>query len=127
MLKAERPCMDKASIPPGFEILLDPPAPDPRTLVVMIPRGLTSARRLFALFARALRFPSYFGWNWDAFEECLTDLDWLPKGSTVLVFHADLPFPPASRERAIYLGILDNARERLKSGSAIQFRLTISV
>ena len=31
----------------------------------------------FQEVSAALRFPDYFGWNWDAFDECMTDLDWL--------------------------------------------------
>lgn len=38
----------------------------------------TSSKSLFAAFAQMLDFPSYFGANWPALKDCLTDLDWLP-------------------------------------------------
>jgi RNAse (barnase) inhibitor barstar len=37
--------------------------------------------------AEALSFPAWFGGNWDAFFDCLTDLGWLPgRVGHVLVF-----------------------------------------
>jgi hypothetical protein len=39
----------------------------------------------FQELARALRFPDYFGHNWDAVYDCLTDLTWLPADGYVLV------------------------------------------
>lgn len=40
--------------------------------------------------AEALRFPDWFGHNWDAFADCLADLSWLPADGYVIVLeHAD--------------------------------------
>lgn len=34
--------------------------------------------RLLGSFAAAFEFPDYFSRNWDAFDECINDLKWLP-------------------------------------------------
>jgi hypothetical protein len=44
---------------------------------------------LFDEFAAAFQFPYYFGENWDAFDECLNDLEWLPADAyTVAITNA---------------------------------------
>jgi len=34
----------------------------------------------------AMDFPPYFGYNWDAFEECIRDLAWAPAQGYVLLY-----------------------------------------
>lgn len=38
-------------------------------------RGWASEEDLFRSLASALQFPDYFGYNWDAFDECLREVD----------------------------------------------------
>jgi len=45
-----------------------------------------SERDLFASLAGALAFPSWFGSNWDALQDCLGDLSWRPDKGRVLIF-----------------------------------------
>lgn len=47
--------------------------------------GVNTDKDLFAIVASAMRFPDYFGSNWDALDECLGDLEWLPAGGYLLV------------------------------------------
>jgi RNAse (barnase) inhibitor barstar len=67
---------------------------------------------LFAELAEVLEFPDYFGHNWDALEECLADLEWLPAKGYVLVFtDAELILPDDEDEFATLLEVLNDAGE----------------
>jgi len=60
-------------------------------------RRCRTKRGLLDEFARALAFPAGSGRNWDAFEEMLADLEWLPAAGYLLIVTsahellADLP------------------------------------
>ena len=41
---------------------------------------------LLKKLAEALGFPKWFGGNWDALEDCLSDLSWRDAGGWVLIF-----------------------------------------
>jgi RNAse (barnase) inhibitor barstar len=47
-------------------------------------------RTLFERLATALKFPDWFGRNWDALADCLGDLSWMPAdGYLILLEHCD--------------------------------------
>lgn len=48
--------------------------------------GCTDKAAFLDRTAAALGFPAWFGGNWDAFFDCLTDLGWLPARGYVLVY-----------------------------------------
>ncbi len=47
--------------------------------------GASGKQALMERVARALEFPRWFGGNWDALEDCLTDLSWSKAGGHVLL------------------------------------------
>ena len=40
--------------------------PRSENLVAIVPAGIRSAEKLFSILSKALKFPSYFGRNWNA-------------------------------------------------------------
>jgi hypothetical protein len=81
-------------------------------LKVIKGRHCGTPANLFAEFARALEFPDYFGHNWDALEECLADLEWLPaKGYILLITDAGCVLPGDEEEYETFLEILRDAGE----------------
>ena len=84
--------------PPGFAVK------------VVSGTACTTKQALLAEFARVLEFPSYFGMNWDAFEECVTDLRWLPaRGYLIIMTDADQVLRSHEEEYTIFITILKNA------------------
>ncbi len=65
-----------------------------------------------AAAAAALGFPPYFGGNWDAFEECLADLSWLPARPRLLLLSGVAAFAArAPEDWATARAILTDAGE----------------
>lgn len=105
----------------------DRPPPVVGQLVVSVGE-VRSKRALLQAIADGLLFPDWFGWNWDALEDCLRDLTWLPHQEVVIYHHA-MPALTA-RDLSIYLDILSEAVrfsevERFRDGSrAPKFTVT---
>ena len=102
---------------PRAESLVRPPTGF--ALKIIKGRQCKTPANLFAEFARALKFPDYFGHNWDALEECLADLEWLPaKGYIVLITDAAAVLSNDETEYETFLEILCDAGEAWGSGQA---------
>jgi len=93
--------------------------PNGFVLKIIKGRQCKTPASLFAEFAQAMKFPDYFGHNWDAMEECLADLEWLPaKGYILLVTNAEGVLPEDEEEYETFLEILRDAGEAWGNGQA---------
>ena len=72
--------------------------------------GAIDKEALLERIARALAFPAWFGGNWDALEDCLSDLSWLREpgaGGYVLLIEGAAGVPLV--ERGTLIDILASA------------------
>lgn len=89
-------------------------------------RNVLTKRRFLAVAARALDFPGWFGVNWDAFEDCMTDLEWIPAAAYVVLLENMERFAKrAPRDFDTALGILETAAE-FWSEEGVPFQVLVS-
>lgn len=73
-------------------------------------KNMRTKEGIFMEFAAVLDFPSYFGRNWDAFDECLSDLEWLPSSGYILfISDASEILADELKDVPILLGVLEGA------------------
>lgn len=60
-------------------------------LVTIDGSAIEGKAELLRALAAALDFPPYFGRNWDALADCLTDLAWLPAVGKIILFEHPAP------------------------------------
>ena len=92
---------------------------------IVAPLGMQNSDEVFAFYCAALSFPGYFGWNWDAFDECIHDLYWID-GTTIHIVHPDIPLRNDLDKRAILLSSIYEIKfySRTKGKLAIHFKMS---
>jgi len=61
---------------------------------------------------KAMRFPEWFGHNWDALADCLLDMGWLPaNGYVVILDHCDGAHGRAEEDFVRLMGIFQEAAD----------------
>lgn len=92
---------------------------DDAATVIRVPSKARGKEKVLNILSQKLRFPRYFGHNWDALDECLGDLSWFGDVKQVTIVHEGLPFSPVGDQLAIYLAVLShavNVRRQADSG-----------
>lgn len=91
---------------------------------INIPESLNSKENLFKFFKNELNFPEYFGHNWDAFYDLLSDLYWL-NVKEVVIYHNSLP-QLNEKDLLLYLETIKDLLENSdKTGKLLQFAFNI--
>lgn len=92
---------------------------------IVAPLGMQNSDEVFAFYCAALSFPEYFGWNWDAFDECIHDLYWID-GATIHIVHPDVPLKNDLDKRTIMLSSIHEMKfySRTKDKLAIHFKMS---
>jgi RNAse (barnase) inhibitor barstar len=92
--------------------------PTPGLMVITVKGSAMKTKAgLFKTLAKALEFPSYFGGNWDALDECLGDLRWLQAKEILLVidgFEQVLSSGASRQELGILQQLFEDSSKNLR-------------
>ncbi len=83
--------------------------------------GVIDKAGVLAAFAQQLRFPGWFGHNWDALDDALRDLSWLPsrqRGYVIAVLGGSSPSMGTAADRAMLRDVLEHATSDRVSSDA---------
>ena len=77
--------------------------------VAILENDIKSKTSLFQKLASEFKFPSYFGFNWDALYDMLIDFHWV-NNNEIILMHKKIPELPFY-ELKIYLEVLKDVHE----------------
>jgi RNAse (barnase) inhibitor barstar len=95
-----------------------PPVPHDFVARAFDGRRCRTKRALLDEMARVLDFPLHFGRTWDALEDCLTDLGWMPgAGYQLVVSSADRLLTQNSADYATFVALLQDVGRAWGTGA----------
>src|SRR3954470_22049455 len=75
-------------------------------------KKITDKKSFLAQIAREMEFPDYFGKNWDALNDCLTDMSWAQGHGYIVLFQAPgRMYKKSPQDLAVALDIFKTAIE----------------
>ena len=79
---------------------------------------------LFQEWAAAFQFPYYFGHNWDAWHECIRDLDWMRSDTYItIISNVDQVLAGADKDFRSFVSLLEKSaaewQERIHERNAV--------
>jgi len=87
---------------------------------------ITNDKDLLTEISIVCKFPDYFGNNWNAMEDCLIDLEWLPAAGYQLIWrNASKLFLSSPEDFLVFLDICKSASEFWQKQGK-QFQLVIA-
>jgi len=82
---------------------------DDDTCVCLIPKGIETTNEVIEYLTIGLRFPDYYGRNWNALDDSLDDLPWLHE-KNILIIHEEFPKIP-EKQLNYYIDTLKTASD----------------
>ena len=86
-------------------------------LTILDGKKLSNRNQILYNIGVAFKFPDYYGKNWDAFNDCITDLDWISAEYYLLLINNADKIESQGENFSIFFNILEDAAKVWKKGN----------